>query len=177
MVIFDPEFDSVDPTSVLRGEASIDNPVASWSSGRFKSQSLVWSAWPGVIWFHLSVVERMLRDGIQGFSTYSASLLGKNGKVINGYMGWIVSGRCDPINYERSHEFVTDLGGGETTELRGLFFDEQSWDGSDVFMCRDNTAHVFFSERARRCLEPAVSNTSFEELSQVVTPTFLTKRK
>lgn len=168
MPFFDPEFGEVDPTSVLRGDSKVDSPVAEWSSGRFEQQSPVWSAWPGVIWFHESVVEKMVGLNLRGFSSYPVSLVGKDGSEISGYRGLVILGRCGPIQPERSLSMQADSKEGGTSEVKGLFFEEESWDRSDIFMCESYTAHVFFSERAKKCLESVLSNVEFQSVEEVV---------
>jgi hypothetical protein len=50
---------------------------------------------------------------------------------------------------------------------RGLFFEEASWDGSDIFMPSDDSAWIFVSELAKRVLQGQAKNVRFEALSEL----------
>lgn len=172
MLSFTPKFGDVDPTSILRGDVRVEEGTAVWSSGKFQSQSPIWSSWPGVMWLHNSVIEHMVGEDVRGVSSYPASLIGKSGDLIQGYHGLVVFGRCGAIDFHRSERIVDVSGKVSGDKFRGIFFDEVSWDGSDVFMCRDNTCYLLFSQRAKDCLEPLLSNVEFEPLTEIVLPCF-----
>lgn len=165
---FTPKFGDIEPTSAVRGESEVEDACAVWMEGRLKSQPIVWSDWPGVEWFHESVIQEMNRTGLKGFSSYPVSLIGKNGGSTSGYRGLVVSGRCGAIQSSRSRRAKSDSGKEFSYKVKGLFFQEESWDRSDVFMCDDQTAHVFFSKRAKTCLESVLSSARFESLDEIV---------
>lgn len=105
-------------------------------------------------------------SGATGWSSFPVELRGKNGERIDGYRGLAVTGRCGQLQYERSlSETRIGRSGQPYRVWTGLYFDEASWDGSDVFLASDAT-FVFVTERVVRALKEAeVTNVVFERMS------------
>src|SRR4029077_19919126 len=60
------------------------------------------------------------------------------GNWVPGHAGLMVTGRCDPVDLSRSEVVVREYPGGWFPKLRGHFFPPESWDGSDLFMERED---------------------------------------
>lgn len=59
---------------------------------------------------------------------------GKAGEVHSGYHGLIFRGRCGPIDHSKSEEVMRQMPARTVPFLKGLYFDPETWDGSDIFM-------------------------------------------
>jgi hypothetical protein len=107
-------------------------------------------------------------SGATGWSTYPVELHGKSAELIEGYYGLAVTGRCGPLLGERSRlEMRVGPSGKSITYKVGFYFDEATWDGSDVFTPND-TAFVFVSDKVKRALEKAkITNVAFTSLDSV----------
>lgn len=105
--------------------------------------------------------------GATGWSTYPIDLHGKNDEVIEGYRGLVVTGRCGPLQLDRSRiETRIGASGKPYKAGIGLCFDAATWDGSEVFTPQ-GTTFVFVTDKMRRALESAeISNVSFTRLSE-----------
>ena len=102
--------------------------------------------------------------GCTGWSSYPVILEGPNGVVRDEYTGLTVTGRCGRLDASFA-ERITEDG---WPLVRGITFDPESWDGSDVFTPPE-TAFVLLSERAQAALDGAgLANVEMRRLKDVV---------
>lgn len=88
----------------------------------------------------LLIVSQLVMDTLSGIAatgwgTWPVECRTKRGEPIPGLYGLSVIGRCGPPQWGRSERFESQLAPGAppVPHVRGLYFDEDSWDGSDVF--------------------------------------------
>lgn len=105
--------------------------------------------------------------GATGWSTYPIDLRGKNDEVIEGYSGLVVTGHCGPLQLDRSRVETRIGASGKPYKVKtGLYFDEATWDGSDVF-APQGTTFVFVTDKVRRAMDSAkISNVTFTPLNE-----------
>jgi hypothetical protein len=105
-----------------------------------------------------------------GWTTYPVEVYGKKGELIPGYHGLAVTGRCGPIDDSRSVPRICEPPvpqGRVSRKWFGLFFDEKTWDGSDVFLSESATHLTFVSEAVKLALEKAkITNVEFTPLTE-----------
>jgi len=91
----------------------------------------------------------------------------KNGSPVPGYQGLIVTGRCGDIDKSRSVPFEKPMGKGTaSTYYKGLFFEEATWDGSDIFRPA-GTGFVFVTQKVKDVLSKmGATNFRFESLAE-----------
>ena len=90
-----------------------------------------------------------------GWARYPIELRGKNDEPIDGYSGLTVTGRCGPLRYDRSRVETRIGASGKPYKVKiGLYFDEGTWDGSDVFT-PEGTTFVFVTVKVKQALEEA----------------------
>jgi hypothetical protein len=115
-----------------------------------------------------SVVATLRAVGASGWGTYPVRLESEEGTEVTGYSGLIVSGRCGAIDNTRSVQVDKAVVGnprGHAPVWRGLYFAEESWDGSDIFR-PSSTGYIFVTEKVRAALDGAkVTNLSFTALA------------
>lgn len=75
---------------------------------------------------------------LTGFSTYPVRPT-HNRKPVPGYRGLAVSGRCGRVDESRGTWLEVNKPFRRRV-LRGMYFDEKSWDGSDFFLNQDPCA-------------------------------------
>ena len=64
-------------------------------------------------------------------------MLAKKGNKSNEkYFALIVYGRINPIDYLETEIVFKQFPGGELPHFKGLYFEPESWDGTDIFMAR-----------------------------------------
>jgi len=114
------------------------------------------------------VISMLADRKFTGWITYPVEIYRKDGRSIPGYYGFSVIGRCGPIDDGRRQRVLLpprEKGGKCVQGLRGLKFQGDSWDGSDIF-CPLGTGFIFITEEVRRSLqEIKPSNVSFLKLS------------
>ena len=73
-------------------------------------------------------------SGFSGWKALPCTVRGKrNGWTVEGYQLLQVTGRCGQVDFSRSVEVLQKYPAGVFPVLRGLYFEESSWDGSDFF--------------------------------------------
>jgi hypothetical protein len=125
-------------------------------SGEFMVRWGMGSAKPGdVIWtsavFPLLVSSRVLavleENQISGWSTYPAKVTVRYAEVCSEYFGLSVMGRCGTRDLSRSEIVLEQYPNGWFPNFEGYFFDESSWNESDLFMEEDNRSGVIIATK------------------------------
>ena len=120
-------------------------------------------------------VVTLLRDeGFTGWRTYAVDLVGHDGAPIPGYHGLAIHGRCGPIDDSKSVQVPQQFPGGVFPVWIGMYFDPDTWDGSDLFMSEDGKGSKFVIENVKRAFHKAkIRNVQFEPLEEVERPSLL----
>ncbi len=87
------------------------------------------------------VLSLFVTSGFSGWREYPVRLFGRDGKGIRAkYHGLSVIGRTGRLDSRRSVTKWYNCRDGRKTiaGIRGLYFDVRQWDGSDIFMFKDN---------------------------------------
>ena len=136
-----------------------------WSGGR-KIPSDVIFAGVEVIAIHERVRRLLLEHGFTGWKTYPVHVLGPEQEGYEDYHGLAITGRCGPLEYTRSIPFQKQMSGGVFTYWRGEYFDEATWDGSDLFV-PEGTAVILVVEEVKQAFVRAkVRNVRFTRLTE-----------
>jgi hypothetical protein len=100
--------------------------------------------------------------GCTGWDTYPVVLLDEDGTECGDHVGLAVTGRCGPIEPDRSAT-IPD----RPMWRRGLFFDAATWDGSDLFTPARGGG-LLVTDAARGALQAAgIAGIGFEPLEDV----------
>ena len=114
-------------------------------------------------------VVQILRDHeFTGWDVCPVALWDKAGAPLPTYYYLQVLGRCGPRDPSKSEPFEEEMPGAWFPRLRGLYFDPETWDGSDFFLPA-KTAFIAVTEPVTRALAHAkVKNVTFERLDTMV---------
>jgi hypothetical protein len=163
----------IDTFAVTRGDAEVSAPVqVSWYMGGGMPSDFVWTGNVGALIVHRRVVQLMREQGFTGWRSYVVSVIGKGGDYHPEYEGLVILGRCNSADLSRSVVVLSEYPAGWLPHFLGYYFDEASWDGTDLFMetpdaLGKTTAHVFVTERVRLAFEKAkVKNVRFGRLTE-----------
>ena len=154
--VADIELSTQDGLAALRGDRQIPTPVSvQWTMGRRTPDDFIWTtiAIPKIV--SDRVIATFEHYKCSGWDTYPVALVGAAGEPIPGYHGLIVRGRCGPLQKHRSIEIQKQYPGGVFPAYKGWYFDERTWDGSDVFMPAEPVGHVFITQDAKEALSAA----------------------
>lgn len=160
----------VDIYGLLRGNVVLTEPMKFVRSMGSRLGDII-STELAVIWLVSDrIVELFQREGITGWKTYPVEVTGKGGVPVTGYHGFAVTGRCGPIDPRRSvlKTLPPLVPGGEERRVRlGLYFDMDTWDGSDIFVATNNN-RVIVVERVKELLERNnIRGCEFDRLTEV----------
>lgn len=170
--VADIDLGDEDPWAVTRGEIPVASATAAWFMGAAQPEAWIETGAVHPNLFSPALVLALRQIGATGWATYPVALTGKWDEPLATYYGLVVHGRCGPIDESRSVRVVREYPAGRFTRLRGLFFDESSWDGSDFFMPRDRTGWIFVTRRIRDVIAARVRHAGLEHLYEVETTPF-----
>jgi Immunity protein family (Imm11) len=159
-----------DAIHLTRAEAEVVEPIIfDWDEGQ-RRYDLV-----GTTWAVLDIVSdrfaALLRErGLTGWRTYPVAICGKDGEAVSGYHGLAVTGRCGPIEWERSERVILPPSvpkGRTRAGWRGLYFTPESWDGSDLFVPADGGGYVIVTDAVKNASEDRrLTNVTFTRLTE-----------
>lgn len=158
---------------LLRAERTPPSPIVFRLSMGKRPTDLMHGSDPALRLLSPAAVATFTDAGLTGWTTYPVTIDGRgfNGSP-DGYVGLAVTGRCGPIERDRARSEVrlSPIGKPYRASV-GLYVDPSSWDGSDLFMPRDETDAVLVSDRARRALLAGkLTNIQFEAMADFVWP-------
>lgn len=130
----DIELGGADAVAVVRGEVQTSDAHASWYCGRRKPRAIVGTTGFMCVLLAPAVIDALSARAFSGWSSFEVPLTGRDSEDLGAYHGLVVTGRCGPVQRDRSTVFELDAPGGPYLKERGLYFDEGSWDGSDLFI-------------------------------------------
>jgi hypothetical protein len=160
-------FARLDYLAILRGEEAPKGVMPfGWASGASIPSDIVWTDALFPI-----LISRQVRSSlaeITGWTSHPVSLLDPNGRGFADYHLLTVLGRCGPIDFTQSILEQKKYPRGTFPEYRGLFFDQDSWDRSDIFMPVNRIGFIFITDAARDALASLKdANCCFEPLAEV----------
>jgi hypothetical protein len=111
----------------------------------------------------------LLDNRFTGWRTHPVHLRDKRGDAIEGYHCLVITGRAGSIDASRSRIELdpppVPRGAATYVEI-GMYFDPDSWDGSDIFVPQGTTA-ICVSERVKDAVErERITNVQFTALSE-----------
>jgi hypothetical protein len=155
--------------TIFRAERTPPAPLeVRHAMGRNKPSDFVYASAVYPIMISDRVLGILQGGGFTGWRTYPIHLYGKDGARVPGYHGLAIHGRCGFIDDSRSVKLDKIYPGGVFPAWYGLYFDPESWDGSDLFMTAGETAYVIVVDAVKRALEKAkITNAKFKALDQI----------
>jgi hypothetical protein len=157
-----------DAFGLTRGERTSLNAVTAQRAMGQKLTDALWTTLAAPVLFSRSVVNLLRSGGFTGWTTYPVILHLDDGTTTIDYSGLAVTGRCGPIESSKSQIVGKQYPAGIFPVLRGMYFDPQSWDGSDVFVTAKKAGFIFVTAAVKQSFEIArVRNVVFQPLDQV----------
>ena len=155
--------------ALLRGEIKRDVPIiGQWAMGGAKPRDVVWTTWATPMLISERVVQILRDHQFTGWDVFPIQLLDKAGEPLPTYYFLQVHGRSGPRDPSKSEPFEEEMPGRWVPRLRGLYFDPDTWDGSDIFL-PEKTAFIVVTEPVKRALARAkVKNVLLKRLDTIV---------
>lgn len=159
-----------DPDKLLRGELRPRHPIEFQPESGSKARDLIGETYATLQFVSEAFINALLEERVTGWGTYPVRLYDKAGLELPGYHGLAVTGRAGPIDHSKSRIELDPPAvptGHPTYVERGIYFDHETWDGSDVFI-PEGTRAVCVVERVKRALEKRkLTNLHFTPLSEL----------
>ena len=154
--------------ALVRGEIKPDVPVMGhWAMGGAKPVDVVWTTWGPPMLMSERVVQILRDHHFTGWDVFPVQLWDKAGEPQPTYYFLQVHGRCGPRDPSKSEPFQEKYPAGWFPALRGMYFDPDTWDGSDLFL--SDWMFKLITEPVKRALVRAkVKNVVFERLDTIV---------
>ena len=158
-----------DPWALCRGDFRPRTAIEFFHSEGRDVYDVIWTGFVAVV-----LVSRRFRDVLEraeftGWTPYPVKVFDEVGEEIRGYCGLAFTGRSGPVDYSRSQKVWRKpryKGGPKYQEYVGLFFKEDRWDGTDLFL-PENTAHKIITEKVKNALSKLdIPNVGFERLTE-----------
>jgi len=127
---------------------------------------VVWTTFGASVLVSDRVVTNLREGHFSGWTTYPVELYDKSRIRIPDYHGLVVTGRSGAIDRSRSEKVRHPIipGTKPADFWRGLFFKDDRWDGSDIFL-PEGTGYIIVVERVKNALESlSIPNIKFERL-------------
>jgi hypothetical protein len=161
----------IDSYKLFRGELELDAPVKFFPNIGKKVYDVVGSGYALFDLFSSKITNTLAECKITGWKTYPCELYGWDGKKIEGYSIFSVTGRCGPIDWSKSEKFVKDpyVPGGRAAPMqKGVYFGLDTWDGSDIFTAEGGTAYTFVNQKVRDLLfKNKITNILLKRVTEV----------
>ncbi len=140
---------------LLNGILVPSSPVRAVHLKGSRLRDVIWTGTIGVTLISTRFVDFLLRHAITGWRTYPVHLFDRAQRPVPDYHGLAIVGRCGAIDDARAVRCVIpprSPAGRGVPGKRGLYFMDDQWDGSDLFLPA-GTAFIFAVERLRRAAE------------------------
>jgi hypothetical protein len=153
---------------LTRAEMQPSHPITvEWAMGSAKPGDVIWTTMAVVVIISDKVVQMLRSHGFTGWSLYDVSVRDKQGQLIPGYSGLAITGRCGKIDYTRTVVVPRVYPAGIFPIGKGLLFDPESWDGSDLFTPIGRVGFIFVVDEVKKAFERAkIRNVSFTPLDE-----------
>ncbi|HEY1685611.1 MAG TPA: hypothetical protein VGG19_12665 [Tepidisphaeraceae bacterium] len=158
--------------ALIRGEITPDSPISYVEYMGSNLLDVIGTAKVGRYILSERLFERFDKEGFTGWISYPVHITRKDGTLLEGYRGLSITGRCadwDP----KSGELISEkLGGGlgDYLQVKGLYFNPSSYDGSDFFMF-ESRYFICITKRVRDVLlDMKATNIRLTPLPEVIIP-------
>ena len=173
----DPRFQSKDYDTfsnfvrgLYKGEIDAEPPLQLRLMRNVQPAEIMWSDYSPVLVISHTLVKLFKERGFTGWGTYSVAVKSAKGADLPGYLGLAVTGRAGHQDYRRG--VVVDKppvvsGGAPYQVLRGEYFKDDEWDGSDFFVMGFGGHTPYVTERVVQAFNDAgVTEVEFTSLTE-----------
>jgi len=162
---------------LFRGRLELDTPLKLGAYMGGQATDFLWSGLTPLVYISNRVAELLQKNNISGWTTYPVEIYGRKGEPLPAYYGFAVTG--GECRRDRSHsQIVTKqaVPGGKPFEVyKGLYFYEEDWDGSDIFIVRRYGGIVVTEKVYKTLKRTKVTNIKLIPLPEVERDVYLDK--
>lgn len=162
---------------IMGSNARIKYPVMFKQEGGEGLTDVLDTGWPGLYLISDRLKNILEENSLSGWHTFSISLISKDDRVISGYFGLSILGRCGPISYDNCETIQKQMShnGPVTKYYKGLYIGLDKWDGTVFFLPEKNYGAIVTEKAMRSMINNGVTNIQFTNLADIETPEFAVK--
>ena len=119
-----------------RGQSQLEKPIQFDVAQGLQAKDFLWTQLVTPVCVSERVIDILRTNEVTGWSTYPVEVFDREGKPLASYYGLAVSGAVCEADYSRSAVVTKPPPAprGKSYDVyKGLYFDEDQWDGSDMF--------------------------------------------
>ncbi|MEW6179160.1 MAG: DUF1629 domain-containing protein [Chloroflexota bacterium] len=161
---------------LFRGRLKLDTPLRLGAYRGGQATDFLWSGLTPLVCISERVSELLRMNKITGWTTYPVEVYGRRGEPLPGYHGFAVTGNECRRDRSRSQILTRQaVPGGEPFKVyKGLYFYEEDWDGSDIFLIRNHG--IVVTQKVHNLLKKSkVTNVQLIPLVEVEIDVYLDK--
>ena len=121
---------------LAQGKSAITEPIQFDAAQGREATDFLWTQLITPVCISESATRILMENKVSGWSTYPVEVFDQEGKLYPYYFGLAVTGAACEADYSRSavvSKPPPTPRGRSYDVFRGLYFDEDQWDGSDMF--------------------------------------------
>lgn len=123
----------------------------------------------GLLVIRKDVINKLNINKITGFKSFNVLILEKDGKIIDDYFGFAITGKCGKIDFKKSKILERKTKVGFIKYYIGLFPNMETWDRTDIFR-PDSSLFVIMNKKTKEIFDDFENNIlDFTPLEQVAT--------
>jgi hypothetical protein len=161
--------------ALFRGEFKMMEPLKLKADRGGQATDFLWSTFPPLVCISIRIANLFRTHDVTGWTTYPVEVFGRKGEALSGYLGFAVKGQGGSRDRSRS-QIITKpapTSKGQPRQVyRGLYFNKDQWDGSDVFWVQG----IVVTDKVRMILKTAkATNVALTPLPDVEIDVYLDK--
>lgn len=157
-----------DLAAVLRGEVAVTEPLLFRRVGGSRPSDLISTTYSALFLLSERVIDALSAHSFTGWRSLPVVI--HDGRAeLGGYHGLAITGRSGPFDDSRSQRTILrpPRGGTAMAGLRGVTFDTDTWDGSDIFMPDGSTATLVVDAVRKALVRIKATNIRFDDIAKV----------
>lgn len=159
--------------NLLHGQSLLQLPLKLRPAMGGRFVDLIWSTFTPIKVISQHLVDLLTAYGFTGWSIYDVEVKDKDGQIRSNYHGLAITGKAGKRDLRRVQAIEKPPivpGGPSDISLKGMYFENDEWDGSD-FCLMGHTISCIVTERVAQVFRRAkIRNVRFIQLVQEETP-------
>jgi len=160
-------------TRLLRGQLPPQLPLKLRPAMGGRFVDLIWSTFTPIKIISQHLVDLLTTYGFTGWSIYDVEVRDKEGQIKPNYHGLAITAKAGEHDLRRVQEIEKPPvvpGGPSYIDLKGMFFEDDEWDGSDFSLIGDTITHIVTEQVVQAFRRAKIRNVDFIPLTQVEIP-------
>jgi hypothetical protein len=167
------ELDRNVAVGLLRGNIIPQPPLRLQRAAGGRFTDFMWCTFTPILVISQRLVELLAAHGFSGWRIYDVEASDKSDQIKHSYHGFAITGRAgghDLRRVELVEKPPITPKGIPYRVLKGIYFEEDAWDGSDFCLMDENTSCIVTSKVVQAFGRAKIRNVHFTQLTQVEVP-------